>query len=268
MLGPVAALLPAKDNCVNLQGVKVAIARGLTSPALGRLIAWWFRDRIPSNGMIFETDDPIVGAETKAYLFWRLYERAELRFVRQLMRTDLDVVELGSSLGVLACAIRRKLPPERRLICVEADPRLLAPLQANLRRNSDRPATVVHAAIDHSGAEHVMIAFGHVTTEGAVVETLEGRIGASVPACRLDVLLSNQGVQGDFVLVCDIEGAEAGLIAHEQATLARCQQLIIEVHDTRCAGQEVKQADLIKWLCEHHGFRHVTCHAKSHVLSR
>jgi hypothetical protein len=50
-----------------------------------------------------------------------------------------------------------------------------------------------------------------------------------VPAVRLSSLLGRLGTDG-FSLVCDVEGAEWGLVEKEISALDRCRQMIIEVH--------------------------------------
>ena len=100
---------------------KMVLAEVLCHPAIGRLLAAFFHDRIRSAGFQFDTSSPRIAASSKAALFWRLYESAEIRYVNRWLSPDLDVVELGSSIGVVSSHIRRRLKPDRRLICVECD---------------------------------------------------------------------------------------------------------------------------------------------------
>src|ERR1700730_12780210 len=84
-----------------LFSVKRVIARIICHPLIGRIISLVFRDRIPSRGSLIHTKDKAVVPSVKAALFWGLYESAEVRFVKEFLRSDLDVIELGSSLGVV-----------------------------------------------------------------------------------------------------------------------------------------------------------------------
>src|SRR2546423_14009346 len=105
--------------------LKVSMARALCHPIVGRVLGATLRNRIHAGGFGVDTSDPAIAPRVKASLFWGFYESAEIRFVRQYLRRDCDAVELGSSLGVVSCNVRRRLMPRRRLVCVEANPRLL-----------------------------------------------------------------------------------------------------------------------------------------------
>ena len=117
-------------------GVKGALAGLLCHPVVGAGLAKIFDDRIPSRGMRVHTDDPRVANETKAALFWGIYERAEIDFVQRHLNGDLDVVELGGSIGVLSCAILRGMVDSAKLVTVEADPALTGLLDQNLASRS------------------------------------------------------------------------------------------------------------------------------------
>src|SRR5207302_3507634 len=95
-------------------------------------------------------------------------------FVRDFLEPDLDVVELGSSLGVVALHILRKQSPHRKLICVEANPYLIETIQENLSRNEQgRHTTVIHAAIDYGASDEVKFN----TSEDNLVSLVGGNAG-------------------------------------------------------------------------------------------
>jgi len=70
-------------------------------------------DRIPHRGLIIDTSSPVVTPNIKAALLLQGYESGEYRFVRRYVPTDCDVIELGGSLGVISCTIRRRIDPAR-----------------------------------------------------------------------------------------------------------------------------------------------------------
>jgi FkbM family methyltransferase len=188
-------------------------------------------------------------------LFFRMYESAEQRFVARHLRSDLDVVELGSSLGVVTSQIARRLRPGSRLLAVEANEALLPTIRSNVARNAPRASVeVVHGAIDYSGAAEVELLPGAYSFSGRVGGEASGARAQLVPTTTLTKLLRDRDF-GDYVLVSDIEGAEAGIIAGEQDALARCRQLLCELHDTRLAGRSYSAAELSELLCLRHGFR-------------
>ena len=213
-------------------GLKSAAASVLCSPMSGRLLGLIFGGCIPHRGARIEVPasaDPRVIAA----LFWGTYESAEIRYVRAHLQGDLDVVELGSSLGGVSSEIARKLQPGRRLVCVEANPDLLGILGRNLQRNAPHvQAQLVHGAISYDGQPEVEFAIGESNLSSHLGSSARAR---RVPAVTLAGVLAQTGL-GDFALVSDIEGAEAGMFEQDAPAMARCRLLIIELHHVRHAG--------------------------------
>ena len=67
-------------------------------------------------------------------MFWGGYEGAETRMIRSNLQASPTVVELGSSLGVTTAHIAAVMAPGGRLVCVEANPRLISGLSEESRR--------------------------------------------------------------------------------------------------------------------------------------
>jgi FkbM family methyltransferase len=205
------------------------------------------------RGWRVETDAPTVTPRIVAQIFWGVYESAELRFVERHLRRDLDVVELGSSIGAVSSAIAQRQDPERRLLCVEANPDLVPVLRRNVARNAPgHRVEVVHAAVAY-GRESVPFASGPTSVSGRVASG-DAADTREVPARSLSRLLAEHAI-GDFALVSDVEGAEAAVIEHDARALAACRQIVIELHETRHDGRRLTPDDLCRALVEVHGFR-------------
>jgi len=85
--------------------LKIAVAKFVTARLIGELVAVAYRNKIPFRGLRFSTADPQIHPRVKASLFWGLYESAEIRFVNAYLPRSIDVVELGSSIGVVSCSV-------------------------------------------------------------------------------------------------------------------------------------------------------------------
>lgn len=200
----------------------------------GRIIAWWFRNAIPCHGCVINTDLSDISPTTKATIFFGVFESAECRFIEKHLRNELDTIELGSGIGVVSSLIASSLKEGVRLICVEANPRLLSVLRTNLETNNNGcEMRVVHAAIARNSKPTVQMRLcanhidSHETAEKSSVE---------VPAMTLERLLENEGLD-TFQLIADIEGAEISFIQSD--SLKGCRKLIVELHDTRNAQGEI-----------------------------
>ena len=212
--------------------IRRAIGSSLVNDSNGRLIGRVFRDRIPHRGLVVDVSSPHVTARTKARLLFRAYESAEYRFMRRYLPADMDAVELGGSLGVMSCLIRRKLDPDHRLIVVEADPEIAGLLSGNLDANNcSEGAIVENVAIAAEGRQKVRFEVGRASNAGRIADEpeAEGRF-IEVAATTLSDLLRRHHVNR-FSLMSDIEGAEWDLWRNEPDTLRRASWIIIETHD-------------------------------------
>ena len=226
-------------------------------PFLGKIFAALFHDQIPCQGCVIDTRSPVVVPRIKAKLLLRGYEYEEIGFVKRYLRPDLDAVDLGSSLGVVAAHIGRKLEPDRRLVCVEAHPDLLELIRANVRRNAPHVRlAVAHGAVEYppDHRTHVKLVLGFDNLVSKIVENNVQSNWILVPVITLSQILAEHGVD-DYTLVSDIEGSEAGLLQQEGEALLRCQQVIIELHTTTRAGRRVTADKLCSILQDQHGFR-------------
>ena len=247
--------------------LKIFTASQLCHPAIGALAGTLFHDRIPNRGCVIDVADSVVPPSAKASLFWRFYESAEIRFVRRYLPPDADVVELGASLGAVSAQIAKRLNPGRRLICVEGNAALLPLLDRNIRRNSRGAAHhVVNGAVDYSTAQE-LVPFR--IDEQLIFSRLAGAADPAdcplVPRVTLASLLAEHGV-GEYTLVSDIEGAEAGIIEADAGALANCRLVIAELHDCRFLGRRFKIEDLVGAM-QHRGFRVVDRHGAVCVLA-
>lgn len=246
--------------------VKRLVGSILTADVMGRAIAWLTRDNFRSRGLRVNTAHPAIKPVVKAMLFWNMYESAEIRFVQRYLQRDVDVVELGSSLGVMACQIRARIEPERKLLCVEASAQLAPVIRKNLALNGlEANTTVVSGAIDYSGAESVSFAEGGNTLQGQKAEA--GAQTTSTRAVTLEKLLADHEI-ADYALVCDIEGAEAGILFQGQNSLARCRQIVIELHEAEFNGRRVSVDEMADALVTQHGFRQVDRYGTVCVFAR
>jgi FkbM family methyltransferase len=214
-----------------------------------------FDERIPTAYGRISVRAPDVPPGIAASLFWRLYESGEIRLIRRHLSGDYDLVELGSSLGLVACAASTKLAPNRKILCVEANAGLVPLLRTNLVRNCPRQYAIEHAAIDYSGQAKATLHVGDSNISSRVVSVpVAGGCGSLlVPARTLGDIVSGHAL-GDYSLVCDIEGAEAGILLEETICLKACREAVLELHATEYKGRGYSVEDLRAILIYQHGF--------------
>ncbi len=237
--------------------------------AIGSVVRRVFGAGIPSRGLRIDTEAPGVSDRTRAEIFWGAYESTEVRYVRRYLHRDLDVVELGSSLGVVSCQIARHLERRCRLVCVEANPNLIPALERNLARNApDRSTIVLHGAIDYDTTRNsAPLRLSSLTTSSRLASAASDHDTVSwVPTTTLRRVLATTAL-GPFALVADIEGAEAGILFHDAEALELCQQIVIELHSVEFDGSRLSPDDLAARI-EHLGFRAGPAYGPVRVFER
>jgi FkbM family methyltransferase len=242
-----------------LKVAKKWVVEFLSTPPMGYVVGAYYRNRIPHEGCVILTRGPEVAPAVKARLRWGFYERSEMKLLGPYLRTDLDVLELGSSLGVISSHIARRLEQGRRLFCVEANPKMIPLIEANLRENAPDVAwRVLNYAIDYdpsndsvrfvTDADHVTF---HIASDAGSNHGCDDLI--EVPTTRLESLLRLCDIE-EYVMFSDIEGAEGGILAHDEEALRGCRQLIIELHESQAGAEVLSPDDLADRLQMRYGF--------------
>lgn len=158
----------------------------------------------------------------------RPYEEPEARMVERYVLKETNVIELGGCYGIISALIRKKIGPNAKHIIVEADPALAGICNDNANlKNTVNKAEIVIAAVDYSGAKEITFAPGQNAHVGHVA--LKGEQGFTVPTTTLTEQVSKLP-DDDYVLVCDIEGAELDLFENEKKALERANFVILETH--------------------------------------
>ncbi|MDX6611681.1 MAG: hypothetical protein QOD75_867 [Blastocatellia bacterium] len=236
---------------------KKCIAAVICHPLVGKLLAFFYADKIPAAGILVDTNNPLVSAKTKAMLFWGLYESAEIRFIQRHLRRDLDVVELGGSIGVVTCQIRKLIASDRKVICVEANPKLIGSIQNNLHLNKlTAGVAILNRAIGYDSAhtQAVPMNFSGDNLGGHISSSSDTDHKVNVERGTLSQILEDNSLDS-YVLVSDIEGAEAGIALNDSSALKNCRQIIIELHDAVLDGVAISVDRLFRMFSEVHGFQ-------------
>lgn len=263
---------PLRDpNNRAIFAAKRKVAALLRAPIFGAAVRKVGRGIVRSKGLRIDTRSPEISDVSRARLFWGIYEGAEMRLLKNHLLPTSTIVDLGASIGVLSAAAARQLGGQVRMICVEANPGLLALAERNVRSNAPlADVTVIHGAVDCETPSGEMVSFrkGAVEHTGsALARGADSSASFSAPAVRLGELLSDCGVTGGYLLLADVEGAEAGLFLNDSASLDACRQMIVEFHDTEFQGIPYSSEQLRK-IAESRGFQTVASYGVVSVLNR
>jgi FkbM family methyltransferase len=235
--------------------LKNFIAKVLTSSIISFVVSFLFGKVIPFRGLKIDTRSSFVSDKTCASIFWRIYEGAEIKFIRKYLPKGFDVIELGSSIGVVSSYLRSKMLESNKLVCVEANQDLIDLISVNLMLNSNSDLNVVcNFAINYSSPDvDVYFISGTSNTTGYITTSEKGS-NAQVIQKKTLLEIKNDYFIDQYVLVVDIEGSEIEIIMNETEAFSQCRHLFIELHVSEYEGVIYTIEDMIYLLTERHNF--------------
>ena len=233
--------------------LKPFIYKLLCNSISGTIIRAVFRKNIPDirwPRYRFHVPGHSVNKTILASIFWGFYESSEIRFIEKYLEGNNDVIELGSSLGIVSSHIAAKLKPGKRLLLVEANPYLSETINNNISRfmTADTEYKVINKAIGYNSTSANL----HISNNNTETH-ISDQEGHQVAVCKLSDIISQEGIS-DYTLVCDIEGSEAGVLESDKSSLRHCRQLFIELHDTEYNGRKYSIESFLSILTGELGF--------------
>ncbi len=213
-----------------------------------RMHEWRVGPRYALDGTTFTLPPLSPFAALKA-IHKGVYEAPERRMIAKWLPRNLPVVELGGSYGIISYGIRKHIDADQRLVIVEAIPAMLPICRANVGLAGHVDNTrLLGAAIAYGDDPTVRFAVSDGVHDSHVASAKDTGQVVEVPAITLQALLAQESVIGPYALVCDIEGAEFDLFLHDQAALAKCDCIIIEIHPPSFIDRGASVSDFLLLL--------------------
>ena len=254
-------------------GVLSAFKDRYLNNSVGARLDWCYGRMLELRGnvvrverCVFSLDSPAITTASKSKFMFDQYERPEREAIRRFVDPALPVVELGGSIGVVACLTNRLLRDPRAHVVVEANPALVPLLLSNRDRNGCH-FTVLARMVGYGAARssfyvdrnNFVVSSARPTGGGSSVAVVE------VETVDLSSILDEHGFDR-CTLICDIEGGESELLRYEADVLRRrVSTMILEVHEWAMGAARTAQCfEQLGTL----GFRTVFAEADTHVLQR
>ncbi|WP_424944807.1 FkbM family methyltransferase [Aliiroseovarius crassostreae] len=181
------------------------------------------------SGLTLEVPEPLLTSQISTGLKEGKYEWGELRALKNVLRPEDRLLDIGSAIGFIACQACLIIEPEQ-LTCVEANPELIPVLEGNLARNGFIDARVCHGAVVEDTFAQDELSFqlnkSYLGSRiDGVGKPVANRRTVTVPALRLaDLLVAFEPT----VVMMDVEGVEVALTQHLWP--GRTRVVIMEIH--------------------------------------
>ncbi|MEM1298341.1 MAG: hypothetical protein AAGH68_03600 [Pseudomonadota bacterium] len=166
------------------------------------------------------------------------YEAEERRLLAELLEPGMQVLEMGSSIGIVSSVIAHRIGAGGKLVAIEASADLVAYSRTWLEESPQTkvvagfgfPVWQVRDSLSVSGFDDKNGSLG-----GMVAVSDGGEPGEREQIWDMSRACETYGLQPD-VLVCDIEGSEAVLLDHDPVWPATLRHVVIELHPSLLAG--------------------------------
>ena len=177
------------------------------------------------HGVTISVDNPLVPTRDKSNCLL-FYEDSEFELSRRYLDFSLPTIELGASIGGVACAINKLQENSKAHVVVECNPLLLPTLEKN-RDLNHCGFTIVPAAVAY-GVDRVWFTIAEHFLVGRLQEAEGKRV--IVRAVTLGQLIDEHGFE-TINLISDCEGAEVEMVEKDREVLRRrVKYLILETH--------------------------------------
>lgn len=205
---------------------------------------WWIGRYIELTGNIVYLDgveltvkNPLVTTRHKSTIYFGIYEVGERELTKRFIDRDLPTVEIGASIGGVACTTNRLLRDPKAHVVLECNPIVLPTLEKNRALNgagfSIEPRALAYGSETISFGvcpDHFMM--GRLYGDGDQI---------TVPTITLRQVLDKYGFQ-TINLISDSEGAEVEMVDNESDLLRDCVKwIIIETHAAERGDNAIKK---------------------------
>jgi FkbM family methyltransferase len=220
-------------------GMKAMLFRGLYASKIMNLeqlgkLAELLGNSARLDGITISMDSQFIGAAIKGEIMVDWYEYQERQLIQRYFPNNEPVIELGASIGVVACMVNRRLTLPNHHVVVEANPDLVHVLKKNRDMNQCQ-FHIIEAAIGY-GSAYITFFSNEGSLAGSIYQG--GGKPMTVPTRTLQSIAEGEGFS-HFNLICDVEGSEIDIINHELTFISEHVGLmLLETHHLTPYGEE------------------------------
>ncbi len=187
-----------------------------------------------TDGCRFKFPYELVPVESRSRFMFDLYEQAERVLVKELIRPEERVIELGACIGVVACVTNKLLTSQSKHVVVEANPYLIGWIYQNSRLNGCN--FLVELGMAGEGRQRMFYLSQNMIRSSAQRQTTEP---TQIVVRSLEELEQKHGKFN--VLIMDIEGGEIEVLRQARKLLSHYRLVIVELHDFIIGQESVEE---------------------------
>ncbi len=155
------------------------------------------------------------------------YERQERENLKNYVKSDAVVLELGGCLGIVSCLTNKLLKNKKAHVVVEANPNMIPHLAKN-RDHNDCHFEIENCMVSSKKENQFFV--GKSILISSPLRTSDNLI--TIPGKTVGELENQYDLKFD-TLIMDIEGGELGFLRENRNWLKRAKTVFLEVHEHR-----------------------------------
>jgi FkbM family methyltransferase len=206
--------------------------------AIGKLIEL-SGNKITLQGVTLSVANPLITTRHKSSMYFGMYEISERRLAKRYIDPSLPIVEIGASIGGVACTTNKLLVNPSDHVVVECNPLVLPTLEQNKNLNDCKFAIEPFALA--YGSETISFT---IDTDHFMLGNLTRADGKqiTVQTITLKSILEKYGFE-TINLISDSEGTEVEMVEHEPDLLRQhVKCLILETHEQLRGREPIAKA--------------------------
>lgn len=168
-------------------------------------------------------------------LFMDVYEKEERFAVQKTVQEHDRVLEIGAGMGVVTLQLLKRVKSEQ-VVALEANPRVFAILEKNMKDNGLSPKLINKAVVNNSDGRAFQ--FGDSFTSGSIHQRPGIENAVSISVMEINQLLNSDTFT---TVVMDVEGAEIELVPSILGSSV--DTLILELHPHIVGDQEISRLE-------------------------
>lgn len=187
-------------------------------------------------------DDTVIGHSIRETKTW---EPGEGRFLRSVLRSGMNVIDVGANIGYFTLLMARSVSPDGRVLAVEAEPWVLQILRANIELNRLSRVEVLPVAAHR--VPGLLTMKRNPDNQGASTGVTMGGSWQTTPAqaVRLDDVLDPH--MPIDVIKIDIEGMDHAAVDGLRRTILRWQPtVLVELNPWKTEAFGSSPADVLR----------------------
>lgn len=185
---------------------------------------------ISLGGVRVSSDLKDITSDVRALLYKEVYEDAERRFAREIIKPQDRVLELGTGIGLVSLTCAHICSPQN-VHSFEANPALEGLIKKNYALNKMTPNLTMKGVSQTPGEETFYVGASLLSSS---LYNRENSRPVTVQFVAFDDLVKTIN---PTVLIMDIEGAEVDLLT--QNDLANIEKIVVEVHPQIVKQQQI-----------------------------